>query len=101
MAKGVRLIIKENVPQPLEEILRKRKIYTKYIENTYKAVTAYCGKLIETKRMNTKEYQRLVRKVAKTRSDIVYVFNWSESPEGYYFWEDVFTEFIDKLDQLR
>lgn len=101
MAKGVRLVIKENIPQPLEEILREYRAYTKYVENTYKHITTICSKAIKTKRMNTKEYQRFVRKVARNRNDIIDAFNWSESPEGYAFWEHIYNEFIDKLDQLR
>lgn len=101
MAKGVRLVIRENIPQPLEEILRKHRAYTKYVENVYKNITTICSEAIKTKKMNTKEYQRLVRKVARTRNDILYAFKWSESPEGYAFWESIYDEFILKLDQLR
>lgn len=101
MAKGVRLVIKENIPQPLEEILRKYKAYTIYVEHTYYAITEFANKIFKTKKNNTKEYQRFVRRLARDRADIVKAFRWESSPEGFGFWEKIYDEYMVKLDQLR
>ena len=101
MAKGVRLIIKENIPQPLEVILRKHKVYTKYVENTYKSITEYVNGMLQTRRMNTKEYQRTVRSIARKNSDIIEAFSWNQTPEGHRFWEKIYDEYIESLDNLR
>lgn len=101
MAKGVRLVIKENIPQPLEEILRKHRAYSLYIERTYYSITNFTNKILKTKKMNTKEYQRFVRKVARGGSDIINAFRWSTTPEGYAFWEKIYDEYIQRLEELR
>lgn len=101
MAKGVRLVIKENIPQPLEEILRKHRCYTAYVENVYNAITSYCTSIIKVKRMNTKEYQKLTRKIARNNSDIIRAFTWRTSKEGFSFWNSIYEEYIERLEQLR
>lgn len=101
MAKGVRLVIKENIPQPLEEILRKYKVYSLYVERTYYSITNFTNNILRTKKMNTKVYQGFVRKVARERSDISKAFHWSSTPEGYAFWEKIYDEYIQRLEELR
>lgn len=101
MSKGIRSIIKENIPSVLEEILRKHKVYTIYVERTYYAITKYSNKVLKTKKMNTKEYQKFVRGLVRNRSDIIYAFNWSETPEGFAFWEGIYDKMIERLEQLR
>ena len=101
MAKGVRLVIKENIPQPLEEILRKHKVYSLYVERTYYSITIFTNSVLKTRKMNTKEYQRFVRRVARERNDISRAFHWSTTPEGYAFWEKIYDEYIQKLEELR
>lgn len=101
MSKGIRSIIKENIPSVLEEILRKHKVYTIYVERTYHAITKSSNKVLKTKKMNTKEYQKFVRGLVRNRSDIIYAFNWSETPEGFAFWEGIYDKMIERLEQLR
>lgn len=101
MADGVRKYIREYIPQPLEEILRKHRCYTAYVENTYSYITSYCTNIMKIKRMNTKEYQKLVRKVAKDRNDIIHAFSWVISKEGFSFWNSIYDEYIERLEQLR
>lgn len=101
MSKGIRSIIKENIPSVLEEILRKHKVYTIYVERTYYAITKSSNKVLKTKKMNTKEYQKFVRGLVRNRSDIIYAFNWSETPEGFAFWEGIYDKMIERLEQLR
>lgn len=101
MADGVRKYIREYIPQPLEEILRKHRCYTAYIENAYNFITGYCTSIIKVKRMNTKEYQKFVRKVARNRNDVIRAFNWRESKEGFSFWNSIYDEYIERLEQLR
>lgn len=101
MSKGIRSIIKENIPSVLEEILREHKVYTLYIERVYYAITKFSNKVPKTKKMNTKEYQKFVRGLVRNRSDIIYAFNWSETPEGFAFWEGIYDKMIERLEQLR
>lgn len=101
MSKDVRSIIKENIPSVLEEILKEHKVYTVYIERTYYAITKFSNKVLKTKKMNTKEYQKFVRGLARNRSDIIYAFNWSKTPEGFAFWEGIYDKMIERLEQLR
>lgn len=101
MADGVRKYIREHIPQPLEEILRKHRCYTAYVENVYSSITGYCTNIMKVKRMNTKEYQKFVRKVAKDSNDIIRAFNWGKSKEGFSFWNSIYDEYIERLEQLR
>ena len=93
--------IREHIPQPLEEILRRHRCYTAYVENAYSSITDYCTNVMKVKRMNTKEYQKFVRKVAKASNDIIRTFNWGKSKEGFSFWNSIYDEYIERLEQLR
>lgn len=101
MAKGIRFIIKENIPQPLEDVLRKHRVLTNYIEYAYKVVITRANSLLKTKRMNTLEYQRKVRELARNNKNIVDAFLWEETKEGYSFWSNIYNEYLDRLEQLK
>lgn len=85
MAKGIRFIIKKNIPQPLENVLRKHRVLTNYVEYAYKVVITRANSLLKTRRMNTLEYQRKVRELARNNKNIVDAFLWEETKEGYSF----------------
>ena len=101
MAKGVRFIIKENIPQPLEDVLRKHRVLTNYVEYAYQVITKRANNLLKTRRMNTLEYQRKVREMARHSNNIVDAFLWEETKEGYGFWSNIYNEYLDRLEQLK
>jgi len=101
MAKGIRFIIKENIPQPLEDVLRKHRVLTNYVEYAYKVVITRANSLLKTRRMNTLEYQRKVRELARNNKNIVDAFLWEETKEGYSFWSNIYHEYLDRLEQLK
>lgn len=101
MAKGIRFIIKENIPQPLEDVLRKHRVLTNYIEYAYKVVITRANSLLKTRRMNTLEYQRKVRELARNNKNIVDAFLWEETKEGYSFWSNIYNKYLDRLEQLK
>lgn len=98
-SKGIRSIIRENIPLDLYEVLRKNKCITKYIENTYQHSLSYVSK---SGYINYQGYLRTLRGLCKRRAKhIKNAFFWGDTPEGFSFWESIANQYEKYIEEVK
>lgn len=98
-SKGIRSIIRENIPLDLYEVLRKNKCVTKYIENTYRHGVKCISKLNYKSHIR---YLRTLREFSRKHAiSIRYAFAWDETPEGFSFWESIANRYEKYIEETK
>lgn len=98
-SKGIRSIIRENIPLDLYEVLRKNKCITKYIENTYQCSLSYVSK---SNYVNYQKYLHTLRELCKRRvKHIKNAFFWRDTPEGFSFWESIANQYEKYIEETK
>ena len=98
-SKGIRSIIRENIPLDLYEVLRRNKCITKYIENTYQHGLSYVSK---SNYINYQRYLHTLRELCKNRTKhIRTAFSWRDTPEGFSFWESIANQYEKYIEEVK
>lgn len=98
-SKGIRSIIRENIPLDLYEVLRKNKCVTKYIENTYQHSFGYVSR---SNYRNYQKYLHTLRELCKRRAKhIKNAFFWGNTPEGFSFWESIANQYEKYTEEIK
>lgn len=93
---GVRAAIKDNIPFEWEDILRKHKVYSKYVEYVY-----YHNIPIDWR--NKYRYPLSVRRVKHILryAPFLQTFRYLITPEGEAFWENIDREIINYMEEYK
>lgn len=98
-SKGIRSIIRENIPLDLYEVLRKNKCVTKYIENTYQDCVKHISDLNYKSHIR---YLRALREFSRRHArNIKIAFVWKETPEGLEFWESIANQYEKYIEEIK
>lgn len=93
---GVRAAIKDNIPYEWEYILKKHRIYSKYVEYVY-------NHNIPISWRNKYRYPASVRRVKNILRYMPFLqtFNYLITSEGERFWEDINREIINYTEECK
>ena len=93
---GVRAAIKDNIPFEREYILKKHRVYSKYVEYVY-----YHNIPINWR--NKYRYPASVRRVKHILKYMPFLqtFRYLITPEGKRFWEEINMEIINYTEECK
>ena len=98
-SKGIRSIIRENIPLDLYEVLRRNKCITRYIENNYRSCIERISNLNYT---NYKRYLYALRYISRiSAGNIKIAFAWEETPEGFEFWANISKKYEEYIEETK